>query len=128
MDDRQQQQTDASPAGQGRYYGDGGLYKYVKVPVRVVEYVIIALIAILLFCVIFGTINGGYTVTFDAMGGTRVEEQKLEYGDHVAEPEPPTMEGRTFLGWFTDEGCTYAWDFQNDTVSGSMTLYAGWSE
>ena len=129
MEDRQQQQqTNTSPARQGRYYGDGGLYKYVKVPVRVVEYVIIALIAVLLFCVIFGAATGGYTVTFDAMGGTRVEPQKLEYGDLVAEPTPPTMEGHTFIGWFSDEGCTYAWDFQNDTVSGSITLYAGWTE
>ena len=117
-----------SPENRGRYYGDGGLYKNVKVPVRVVEYVIIALIAALIGCVIFGAATGGYTVTFNALGGTPVEAQRLSFGDHVAEPAAPTMEGYTFLGWFTDEGCTQPWDFAADTISGSMTLYAGWTQ
>ena len=117
----------ASPVKQGRYYGDGGLYKNVKVPVRVVEYVIIALIVLLIGCVVFGAATGGYTVTFDSQGGTKVDAQKLEYGDLVTEPEPPTMEGHSFLGWYTDEGCTLPWDF-NESISGSMTLYAGWNK
>lgn len=121
MDERQQ------PQKQGRYYGDGGLYKNVKVPVRVVEGIILVLIAALLGCVIFGAATGGYTVSFDARGGTPVESQALEYGDLIAEPAPPTREGSEFLGWFTDEGCTQSWDFTVDAVSGSMTLYAGWS-
>ena len=79
-------------------------------------------------CVIFGAVNNGYTVTFDTQGGTRVEAQKLEYGDLVAEPAPPVLEGYRFLGWFTDPGCSQPWDFASDTVSGSMTLYAGWTE
>ncbi len=128
MSDNDTKKDTAPARQQGRYYGDGGLYKYVKVPVHVLEYVIIALIVLLIGCVIFGAVTGGYTVTFDAAGGTKVEAQKLEYGDLVTEPEPPTMEGHTFLGWFTDEGCTRAWDFQADTVYDSMTLYAGWSE
>jgi len=117
----------ASSAKQGRYYGDGGLYKNVKVPVRVVEYVIIVLIVLLIGCVIFGAATGGYTITFDSAGGTRIESQKLEYGDLIAEPAPPTMEGHAFLGWFTDEACTQSWDF-SEPITGSMTLYAEWSE
>lgn len=116
-----------SPVKQGRYYGDGGLYKNVKIPVRVVEYVIIALIVLLIGCVVFGAATGGYSITFDSAGGTKIEPQKLEYGDLIVEPAPPTMEGHTFLGWFTDEACTQAWDFQADTVAGSITLYAGWA-
>ena len=116
-----------APAKQGRYYGDGGLYKNVKVPVRVVEIIIVALIVVLISCVIFGAATGGYTVTFDSQGGTRVEAQKLEYGDLVAEPVPPTMEEHSFLGWYTDEACTQPWSF-NEPISGSMTLYAGWAE
>ena len=117
-----------TPARQGRYYGDGGLYRNVKVPVRVVEYVILALIVILIVCVIFGAATGGYTVTFDSQGGTKVDAQRLEYGDLVTEPDPPTMEGHSFLGWYTDEACTQTWSFTSDTVSGSMTLYAGWNK
>ena len=120
-------EKNTAPEKKGRYYGDGGLYKNVKIPVRVVEYVILSLIVILIGCVIFGAATGGYTVTFDSQGGTKVDAQKLEYGDLVAEPEPPTMEGHSFLGWYTDEGCTLPWDF-NESISGSMTLYAGWSE
>ena len=123
-----EEKDNTSPVNKGRYYGDGGLYKNVKVPVRVVEYVILALIAVLIGCVIFGAATGGYTVTFDSAGGTKVEAQKLEYGDLVMEPSPPTMEGYVFLGWYTDEACTQAWDFQTGTVTGSMTLYAGWAE
>lgn len=120
-----EQQNGQSPA---RYYGDGGLYKNVKVPVRVVEGIILVLIAALIGCVIFGAASGGYSVSFDARGGTPVESQTLEYGDLIAEPVPPTMEGCVFLGWFTDEGCTQSWDFTVDTISGNMTLYAGWSK
>ena len=123
-----ERKENTSPAGQGRYYGDGGLYKNVKIPVRVVEYVIVALIVLLVGCVVFGAATGGYTVAFDTQGGTRVDEQTLEYGDLVAEPAAPTMEGHVFLGWFADPGCSLPWDFANDTVAGSMTLYAGWSE
>ena len=123
-----EQNENASPGKRGRYYGDGGLYKYVKVSARTVEYIILALIVILIFCVVFGAVNGGYTVTFDSQGGTKVEPQKLEYGDLVAEPVPPTMEGHAFLGWFRDAGCAEPWDFSRDTVSDSITLYAGWSE
>ena len=117
-----------SPQRKGRYYGDGGLYKYVKVPVRVVEYIIVVLIVVLIACILFGTLNGGYTVSFDSMGGTRVEPQGLKYGDYVQQPEDPTMEGYLFAGWYTDEGGTQPWDFQNSTVYDSMTLYAAWTE
>lgn len=111
----------------GRYYGDGGLYKNVKIPVRVVEGIILVLIVALIACVLLGAAGGGYTVRFDAQGGTPVEPQELEYGDLIAEPTPPTMEAHRFLGWFSDPGCTQRWDFGSDTVSGSMTLYALWS-
>ena len=121
------EKENAVPAKKGRYYGDGGLYKNVKVPVRVVEYVIVALIVVLIGSVIFGAATGGYTVTFDSQGGTRVEAQKLEYGDLVTEPVPPTMEGQTFTGWYTDAGCTQPWDF-SEPVSDSVTLYASWAE
>ena len=121
-------EKNASPGKQGGYYGDGGLYKHVKVSARTVEYIILALIVVLLGCVLFGAANGGYTVSFDSRGGTGVEPQKLAYGDLVPEPEPPVMEGHAFLGWFTDAGCAFPWDFASDTVTGSMTLYAGWTE
>lgn len=68
------------------------------------------------------------TVTFDSNEGTAVDSQLVPVGDKVAKPADPTKEGYTFSGWFTDEGCTNAYDFDAD-VDGTQpefTLYAGW--
>ena len=68
------------------------------------------------------------TVTFDSNEGTAVDSQLVPVGDKVAKPADPTKKGYTFSGWFTDEGCTNAYDFDAD-VDGTQpefTLYAGW--
>ena len=68
------------------------------------------------------------TVTFDSNQGTAVNSQLVPVGDKVAKPADPTKKGYTFSGWFTDEGCTNAYDFDAD-VDGTQpefTLYAGW--
>ena len=68
------------------------------------------------------------TVTFDSNQGTAVDSQLVAVGGKVAKPADPTKEGYTFSGWFTDEGCTNAYDFDAD-VDGTQpefTLYAGW--
>ena len=68
------------------------------------------------------------TVTFDSNQGTAVDSQLVPVGDKVAKPADPTKKGYTFSGWFTDEGCTNAYDFDAD-VDGTQpefTLYAGW--
>ena len=68
------------------------------------------------------------TVTFDSNEGTAVDSQLVPVGDKVAKPADPTKKGYTFSGWFTDKGCTNAYDFDAD-VDGTQpefTLYAGW--
>lgn len=68
------------------------------------------------------------TVTFDSHQGTAVDSQLVAVGDKVAKPADPIKEGYTFSGWFTDEDCTKAYDF-DATVDGAepeFTLYAGW--
>lgn len=68
------------------------------------------------------------TVTFDSNEGTAVDSQLVPVGDKVAKPADPTKEGYTFSGWFTDEDCTNAYDF-DAPVEGTqpeLTLYAGW--
>ncbi len=104
-----------------------GLYRYVHVSEHTLNFIIIIGIIAIVLCVLYGVMKGGYTVTFDSRGGTDVESQAHEYGETVDMPDPPTREGYTFDGWYVDESCTAEWDFAEDTVESSITLYAGWS-
>ena len=67
-----------------------------------------------------------FTVTFATNGGSTVAEQPVVEGDLVTEPEPPTLEGYDFEGWYRDEDLTIAWNFGNDYVTKDTTLYADW--
>ena len=67
------------------------------------------------FNVIFLPNNGAssYTVTVDA-------------GALVPVQPSPTREGYSFIGWYTDQACTDAWNFDTDKVYSSTVLYGGW--
>ena len=68
------------------------------------------------------------TVTFDSNEGTAVDSQLVPVGNKVVKPVDPIKKGYTFSGWFTDEDCTNAYDF-DAPVEGTQpefTLYAGW--
>ncbi len=105
-----------------------GLYRNVKISVKTLDKIIIGGIILLVVLILYGVANNGYTVTFDSRGGTDVPSQELMYGDLVEEPDPPTREGYTFAGWYSDENCRYQWDMDTNQVSQSMTLYAAWEE
>ena len=68
------------------------------------------------------------TVTFDSNQGTAVDSQLVAVGGKVAKPADPTKEGYTFTGWFTDQDCATAYDFDAavDGAEPELTLYAGW--
>ena len=68
-----------------------------------------------------------HTVTFDAGEGSAVAAQKVEDGKAAAKPDDPAREGYTFAGWYSDAGCTRAYDFSTP-VSGDVTLYAKWTK
>jgi uncharacterized repeat protein (TIGR02543 family) len=72
------------------------------------------------------TINS-YTVTFNSQGGSAVNTQTVEHGGKVTEPIDPTKTGHTFGGWYKESGCTNAWDFDSDTVTADVTLFAKWT-
>ena len=105
-----------------------GLYRNVKISVKTLDKIIIGGIIVLVVLILYGVANNGYTVTFDSRGGTDVPSQELMYGDLVEEPDPPTREGYTFAGWYSDENFRYQWDMDANQVSQSMTLYAAWEE
>ena len=67
----------------------------------------------------------GYTVTFDADGGSAVASQTVEEGGKVTKPADPTKAGYTFDGWYN--GAT-EWNFTTDTVTRAITLTAHWKE
>lgn len=66
-------------------------------------------------------------VTFVTNGGTDVAGQTVKTDEKIMKPSAPTRTGYTFGDWYTDQSCTKKWDFEKDTVSDAMTLYAKWT-
>ena len=66
-------------------------------------------------------------VTFVTNGGTEIKKIIVKTDETITKPSNPTRTGYTFGGWYTDQSCTKKWDFEKDTVSDAMTLYAKWT-
>lgn len=69
-----------------------------------------------------------YTVTYESNGGSEVAFQTLVSGEKLKKPNDPEKTGYTFFGWYQDKACTDIWDFDQDTVSSDITLYAKWKQ
>lgn len=54
-------------------------------------------------------------------------DEGLEVGSVYAAKEQKAVDGWTFDGWYTDEGCTVLWN-DGDSLMGSMTLYGKWTK
>jgi uncharacterized repeat protein (TIGR02543 family) len=68
-----------------------------------------------------------FTVTFEANGGTpQPELQIVADGGKVVEPSAISKTDFSFDGWYKEAAYTNLWDFNNDKVSGNITLYAKW--
>ena len=103
-----------------------GLYRHVKISVRTLDIIIVAGIAAMIILVLWSASGDGYTVRFDARGGSDVAAAAARYGETVAEPAPPERNGYAFGGWYVDEGYSVPWDFQTNRVEGDLTLFARW--
>ena len=68
-----------------------------------------------------------HTVTFEENGGTSVPDKTVNHGDTVDKPDDPTKDGHTFAGWYKDELFEKPWNFNTDTVTYDMILYAKWT-
>lgn len=69
-----------------------------------------------------------YTVSFDSNGGSAVTSVQVNDGDKLTAPTQPVRKMYVFNGWYKDSGFTQVWDFDTDTVTKNITLYAKWKE
>ena len=106
----------------------GGLYGNVKMSVRTANIFVAIGVVALALCMFFLVSHNGFTVTFDTNGGSYVNVVKVMHGETVPMPAEPVKENWTFTGWYLDRDCTSPWNMASDTVTDSMTLFAGWAK
>jgi uncharacterized repeat protein (TIGR02543 family) len=68
-----------------------------------------------------------YTVSFDSNGGSEVPSQTIVRGGKASEPPGTVKNGYALEGWHREAALAAKWNFDTDTVSGAMTLYAKWT-
>ena len=70
------------------------------------------------------------TVSFDMQGhGDAIADiENVLEGSKITAPTAPTADGWDFGGWYKEAACTNAWDFENDVVESTMSLFAKWTE
>lgn len=75
------------------------------------------------------TTTDGYTVTFNANGGTVSPSSKtVTYGEAYGEFPTPTRAGYTFTGWYTEaSGGTRVLGTDTVAITADQTLYAHWT-
>lgn len=66
-----------------------------------------------------------YTIVFDTNGGSRIDNQIVNYGGKVTKPKNPVKDGLIFEDWYIDKTLKVKYDF-NNIVSNNMVLYAKW--
>lgn len=74
------------------------------------------------------TVTDTCTIRLDPCNGDDPTEVTAKIGSKLEKPADPVREGYTFTGWYRDPDLTQPWDFDNDTVTENMTLYAGWTK
>ena len=71
----------------------------------------------------FAAAPTSYTVTFDADGGSSVDDQIVFEGGKATEPAAPTKSSYDFIGWYNGADL---YDF-DEVVSADLTLTAHWT-
>lgn len=69
----------------------------------------------------------GCTVTFQTAHAEAPAAETVAPGEKITNPGDLSASGYIFGGWYKEAACTTPWDFANDTVSSSITLYAKWT-
>ncbi|GEM_PF-2017765 len=66
------------------------------------------------------------TVIFDTNGGGVIYDIGVETGATLTRPAELVRDGFVFCGWYKEETFDNLWDFENDKVTTTTTLYASW--
>ncbi|MDR0523739.1 MAG: InlB B-repeat-containing protein [Candidatus Methanoplasma sp.] len=75
-----------------------------------------------------GSSSTTYHVRFNSQGGSPVSSVfGIMWGGRILEPPAPEKRGFVFGGWYTEDDCVNAWDFDRDSVRGNTMLYAKWT-
>jgi uncharacterized repeat protein (TIGR02543 family) len=69
-----------------------------------------------------------YNIRFEANGGSPAPVTQNSSGGKIIMPPPMTKTNSAFGGWFKDENFIGEWNFNTDTVTGNLVLYAKWIE
>ena len=103
-----------------------GIYGSKDVPVALLNRLIVgAIVVTVMMIVVFG-IKGGFTVSFDTDGGSRVEQQVVRHGQLLQDPAVPVKEGFIFIGWSTHMDGSTQWNWSEDIVAECRTMFAMW--
>lgn len=66
-----------------------------------------------------------HTLTFDTMGGSRIDPVTVRHGNAVAKPKDPVNGGYIFDGWYTDKTYRTPYNFATPLTQ-DTTIYAEW--
>ena len=67
-----------------------------------------------------------HTVTFNSNGGSAVSAVSVAGGGKAQKPADPTKAGHSFVGWYSNDALTTAFDFDT-AIREDITLYASWT-
>ncbi|PAF29795.1 InlB B-repeat-containing protein [Paenibacillus sp. 7516] len=68
-----------------------------------------------------------YTISFDTLGGSAVDDVSVEHGSKLTAPASPSRSGYTFSGWYIDPELKTPFDFDQTEMIADLTLYAKWN-
>jgi uncharacterized repeat protein (TIGR02543 family) len=66
-----------------------------------------------------------FSVAFNSMGGTEIENASVRIGKTITKPTDPEKTGHDFGGWYTEQSCATPWIFST-AITENMELFAKW--
>jgi uncharacterized repeat protein (TIGR02543 family) len=67
-----------------------------------------------------------YIVSFESIGGSKVDAMNIPHGSKIPRPADPALTGFTFDSWYKELEFQNKWNFEVDAVTRNITLFAKW--